>query len=73
MGSFLLMMVVGLNLVLLVLVIALWRRGAILTYTGVAQVARNQRHCAQSLSQAASATADMATRLRALKATLRRK
>ncbi len=73
MGSFLLMLVVGLNLVLLVLVVGLWRRGANSSHAAeLAQVARESASLRESLSQSfASATADMATRLESTKGDLR--
>jgi len=73
MGSFLLLLVVALNLVLLVLVIALWRRGSGSSHAAeLAQVARESASLRESLSQSfASATADMATRLESTKGDLR--
>jgi len=73
MGSFLLLLVVALNLVLLVLGIALWRRGSGSSHAAeLAQVARESASLRESLSQSfASATADMATRLESTKGDLR--
>ncbi len=73
MGSFLLMLVVVLNLSLLALVIAVWRRGAGSSHAAeLAQLARESASLRESLSQSfATATADMATRLENTKGDLR--
>jgi DNA recombination protein RmuC len=73
MAIFLLTLVAALNLVLLLLVIGLWRRGAgSLHAAELTHLARESASLRESLSQSfATATADMATRLENTKGDLR--
>jgi len=73
MGIFLLTLVVLLNLALLLLVMALWRRDAGSSHAAeLTQLARESASLRESLSQSfATATADMATRLENTKGDLR--
>src|SRR6266481_6232228 len=73
MGIFLLILVVALNLVLLALAIALWRRETNSSHAPeLTQLARESASLRESLSQSfAAATADMATRLENTKGDLR--
>jgi DNA recombination protein RmuC len=73
MGILLPILLVVLNLMLLVLVTALWRREAGSSHTAeLAQLARESSSLRESLTQSfASATADMATRLESTKGDLR--
>src|SRR6266852_5600316 len=73
MAIFLLTLVAALNLVLLLLVIGLWRRGTgSLHAAELTHLARESASLRESLSQSfASATADMATRLESTKGDLR--
>ena len=71
--GFLLTLVVVLNLLVLIVTVALWRRGAASSHTAeLTQLARDSASLRESLSQSfASATADMATRLESTKGDLR--
>src|ERR1700693_4284460 len=73
MATFLLIVVVGLNLALLGLLIALWRGGAASSHAAeLAQLARESASLRESLSQSFSnATTDMAARLESTKGDLR--
>jgi DNA recombination protein RmuC len=73
MATFLLIVVVGLNLALLGLLIALWRGGAASSHAAeFAQLARESASLRESLSQSFSnATTDMAARLESTKGDLR--
>ena len=73
MGSFLLTLIVVLNLLVLIVAVALWRRGAASSHAPeITQLARESASLRETLSQSfASATADMATRLESTKGDLR--